>query len=79
MSVLRVGGTHFGKLDNLGFFFNRLRGSRLKLLELTFVKILDLKVAVFLAVHLKVALRISLKALEVFQIHGVKHLPGPTS
>ena len=34
--------------------------SRLKLFELTFVKILDLKVAVSLAVHLKVALRISL-------------------
>ena len=66
---------HSHSFDNLGLFFNRL--------ELTLVKLLDLKVAVSLAVHLKTALLIGLKALEVFQIHsscaGVKHLPGPTS
>ena len=48
------------RFDNLGFFFSRLRGSRLELLGLTLVKILDLKVAVSLAVHLRAALHISL-------------------
>ena len=75
MSLLRVGEMQSRWFENLGLFFNRL--------ELTLVKILDLKVAVSLAVQLRAALRIGLYALEVFQIHsscvGVKHLPGPTS
>ena len=43
---------HSRRFENLGLFFNRL--------ELTFVKILDLKVAVSLAVQLKAAQRIGL-------------------